>query len=195
MITTPVYLAMVAALAAERVFELALAARNRRIALAAGAFEAGQRLYLFMIGFHALFFVSLVYEAVWLRRPFPGTIGWIALGGAAIAQMLRYWAIVTLGVRWNTRIIVFADAVPVVAGPYRFLRHPNYLAVIIEMACVPMIHGCWLTGTVFSFVNAGLLTARIRQEEESLGENYKRTMDRLPRLIPSLNAVRGRILE
>lgn len=192
-ITTAAYLTIVAALAAERILELALSERNRKHALAAGAVESGHSHYVFMAAFHVLFLVSLVWEAVLLRRPFPATIGWIALGAAVAAQALRYWAVATLGVRWNTRIIIFPDAAPVTAGPYRFLRHPNYLAVIIEMACVPLIHGCWLTATVFSLGNAALLTVRIRKEEQSLGESYAHTMGSLPRLIPSLNFRRGRI--
>jgi len=191
-ITTPAYLLIVAALAAERLLELALSARNRKIAVAAGAIEFGHDHYVFMTAFHVFFFVSLVLEAVWSRHPFPGAIGWIALAGAAAAQALRYWAIATLGVRWNTRIIIFPDAAPVTSGPYRFLRHPNYLAVIIEMACVPMIHGYWLTAVVFSIGNAALLTVRIQREETSLGENYARTMSRLPRLFPSLTVGRER---
>jgi methyltransferase len=190
-ITTRVYLIIVAALAAERLLELALSARNRTIALAAGAIESGRGHYVVMAAFHVLFFVSLVLEAVWLKRPFLGAIGWLACGGAAGAQALRYWAIATLGLRWNTRILTFPGAAPVTAGPYRFLRHPNYLAVIIEMVCVPMIDGCWLTATVFSLGNAALLTVRIRQEEASLGEKYARTMSRLPRLVPSLKLGRG----
>jgi methyltransferase len=185
--TTAVFLIIVAAIAAERVVELVLSRRNRSIALAAGAIETGEDHYRVMTVFHVLFFVSVVLEAVVLRRPFPGVIGWAALGGAVGAQALRYWSIVTLGVRWNTRIIVFPDAAPVTSGPYRFLRHPNYLAVIIEMACVPMIHGCWLTAIVFSIGNAVILTVRIREEEASLGGRYAQAMNRLPRLIPWLN--------
>ena len=191
MITTGAYLVIVAAIAAERVFELVLSRRNRSIALAVGAVEAGDDHYLVMTVFHALFFVSLVAEVVGLRRPFPGAIGWAALGGAIGAQALRYWAIVTLGVRWNTRIIVFPDAAPVTSGPYRYLRHPNYLAVIIEMACVPMIHGCWLSAIFFSIGNAAILMVRIREEEASLGGSYALTMSRLPRLIPWLNRPLG----
>jgi methyltransferase len=186
-ITTGAYLTIIAAIAAERVLELIISRRNRSIALASGAVETGGDHYLVMTVFHTLFFVSLVVETVGLRRPFPGVIGWAALGGAIGAQALRYWAIVTLGVRWNTRIIVFPDAAPVTSGPYRFLRHPNYLAVIIEMACVPMIHGCWLTATVFSIGNAAILAVRIREEEASLGMNYARAMSSLPRLVPWLS--------
>lgn len=194
MITTRAYLLIVAALAAERLLELALSARNREIALAAGAIECGHDHYLFMSTFHVLFLLSLGLEAVWLRRSFPGVIGWLAVGGAVVAQALRYWAVATLGMRWNTRIIIFPDALPMTAGPYRFLRHPNYLAVIIEMACVPMIGGCWFTAIFFSLGNAVLLRVRIREEEKSLGKNYARTMGNLPGLWPSLSVIREHMI-
>lgn len=194
MITTRAYLLIVAALAAERVLELALSARNRKIALAAGAIEYGHDHYVFMSAFHVLFLLALVLEKVWLRPPFPPVIGWIAVGGAVAAQALRYWAVATLGARWNTRIIIFPNAAPVTIGPYHYLRHPNYLAVIIEMACVPMIGGCWLTAIVFSLGNAVVLTVRIREEEQSLGKNYARTMGSLPRLFPSLSVIREHMM-
>ena len=180
------YLAILAALALERLFHLALARRNARRALAAGAIEHGRAHYPLIAAFHALFLISAAAEAIVLRRPFPGALGWVALGGAAGAQALRYWSITTLGDRWNTRIIVFPAAPPVTGGPYRFMRHPNYLAVIAEMACVPLIHGCWLTAVAFSIGNAVMLRMRIRAEEAAMGPHYAREFARRPRLVPKL---------
>ncbi len=178
------YLTILAALAAERMFHLALAARNARRALASGAVEHGQSHYPAMAAFHALFLLSAAAEAIVLQRPFPGTLGWTALGGALGAQALRYWSVASLGSRWNTRIIVFPGMPPVKRGPYRFMRHPNYLAVIVEIACVPMIRGCWMTAVVFSIGNAVLLRVRIRAEEAAMGPRYASEFaDRL-RLIP-----------
>ncbi|HLK85462.1 MAG TPA: isoprenylcysteine carboxylmethyltransferase family protein [Candidatus Binataceae bacterium] len=178
------YLAVLAALAIERLIHLALARRNARRALAGGAIEHGRGHYAPIAVFHALFLISSAAEAIILKRPFPGALGWIALGGAAGAQALRYWSIATLGERWNTRIIVFPLAVPVIRGPYRFMRHPNYLAVIVEIACVPLIHGCWLTALVFSIGNAMLLRVRIRAEEAAMGPHYAREFAGRPRLVP-----------
>jgi methyltransferase len=181
------YLAILAALALERVFHLALAARNARRALAAGAVEHGRSHYPAMAAFHALFLISAAAEAVVLKRPFPGALGWIALCGALGAQVLRYWSVASLGSRWNTRIIVFPGMEPVVRGPYRFMRHPNYLAVIVEIACVPLIHGCWLTAIVFSTGNAALLRVRILTEEAAMGPRYALKFDGRPRLVPKLS--------
>ncbi len=180
------YLAIVAALALERVFHLGLASRNARRAFAMGAVERGRGHYPAMAAFHALFLFSAAAEAIVLKRPFPGALGWTALGGALGAQALRYWSIASLGARWNTRIIVFPGMPPISRGPYRFVRHPNYLAVIVEVACVPLIHGCWLTAVVFSIGNAVLLRVRIREEEAAMGPRYALKFGSRPRLIPKL---------
>lgn len=178
------YLAFLVALGAERIVELIISARNARWAFAQGAIEAGSGHYPAMAAFHTLFIVSCAAEAILFRRTFAGAIGWLALAGALTAQALRYWAVITLGRRWNTRIIVLPGVPPVTSGPYRLMRHPNYLAVIVEMICFPMIYGCWITAIVFSAGNALLLRVRIRAEESALGQLYRETFDSVPRLVP-----------
>src|SRR5690242_20418093 len=84
------------------------------------------------------------------------------------AQGLRWWCIGTLGRRWNTRVIVVPTLPPVSAGPYRWLRHPNYVAVVVEGVALPLVHLCWVTAVAFTVLNAGLLTVRIRVEEAAL---------------------------
>lgn len=178
------YLAFLGALGAERIAELIISARNARWAFALGAREAGGGHYSVMAAFHTLFIISCAGEALIFRQRFPGIVGWIALAGTMAAQALRYWAVMTLGQRWNTRIIVLPGAAPVTAGPYRLIRHPNYLAVVMEMICVPMIYGCWLTAVVFSAGNAALLRVRIKAEEAALGRAYEETFRFVPRLLP-----------
>jgi methyltransferase len=185
-ISLDAYLAILAALALERVFHLALAARNARRALAAGAVEHGQSHYPAMAAFHALFLISAAAEAVVLKRRFPGALGWIALCGALGAQVLRYWSVASLGSRWNTRIIVFPGMEPVVRGPYRFMRHPNYLAVVIEIAAVPMIGGAIFTAIAFSIGNALILAVRIPAEERAMGANYADALGSRRRFFPGL---------
>jgi methyltransferase len=185
-ISLRVYLAILAALAVERLFELVLSARNARRAFAMGAVEAGKSQYVILAAFHALFIIFAAAEAILLKRPFPGALGWAALCGALLAQAIRYWCVATLGPRWNTRIIVMPGAAPVTSGPYRFLRHPNYLAVILEVACVPLIHGCWLVAIIFSAANAALIAERIRTEEETMGPSYASAFSGTPRLVPRL---------
>jgi methyltransferase len=185
-ISLPVYLAILGGVGAERILELIISARHARWAFARGARESGTGHYPAMAAFHTLFIFSCGAEAILFGRTFPGAVGWIALGGALLAQGLRYWAVATLGQHWNTRIIVLPDAAPVTSGPYRFVRHPNYLAVVIEMVCVPMIYGCWLTAVIFSAGNSLMLRVRIKAEESALGTSYQDSFSSLPRLIPRL---------
>ena len=174
-------------LALERVLELWLSRRNAQRAFARGGVESGQGHYRVMVVFHTLFLAACVAEVLWLRRPFPGALGWAALGGAVAAQGLRYWAISTLGERWNSRIIVVPGAAPVTAGPYRYLRHPNYVAVVLELACVPLIHGAWLTAILFTLGNVVLLRVRIRAEEAALGSTWAQAFAHRPRFVPEVH--------
>jgi methyltransferase len=84
------------------------------------------------------------------------------------AQALRWWCIRTLGHQWNTRIVVVPDLPKITSGPYRLLPHPNYVAVVVEGFALPLVHGAWLTAAVFTVLNAGLLTVRVRAEDDAL---------------------------
>ena len=178
------YLVLLGAVAFQRVLELVISRRNVRTAFARGGFEVGQRHYGVMMFFHTAFLLSCAAEAIWLHRPFPGAAGFAAFAGVLLAQALRYWAIATLGWRWNTRVIVVPGEPPVTSGPYRFVRHPNYLAVIAEILLLPLVHGAWVTALAFSVGNAVLLQVRIRSEEEALGSTYASAFARRPRFIP-----------
>ncbi len=168
------FLALLAALGLERLFELSLSARHARAAFARGAVETGQRHYRVMAALHALFFVSCAVEVLWRRPPFHPALAVLGLTGLVCSMGLRYWAIHALGERWNTRILVLPGEPPVTGGPYRYLRHPNYLAVVMELACVPLIHTALFTAVAFSLANAAVLFVRIRAEEAALGERYQR---------------------
>lgn len=174
-----------AMLALERLNELRLSSRNAKKAFGRGATEVGHGQYRVMVVFHSLFFVACSIEVIVWNRPFPGILGYGALIGALGAQVLRYWAIATLGDRWNTRIIVFPHLDPIRDGPYRYLRHPNYLAVMLEMTCVPLVHGCWITASIYTLGNAVLLTARVRTEELALGPKYSQAFKSHSRRVPS----------
>jgi methyltransferase len=179
-VSVALYLGLLALLACERGAELLLARRNRARTLAAGGVETGRHAYAVMVVVHALFPVACATEVLVLDRPFPGPGGFAALAVALGAQSLRWWAIATLGERWNTRILVVPGAPPETGGPYRFLGHPNYLAVVLEMAAIPLVHGAWLTALVFSALNAALLAVRIPAEERALGSAWAETFGQRP---------------
>lgn len=178
------YLIFLGLLGTERLFELALSRRNARRAFERGGREVGQAHYRVMAALHTLFLVSCAAEVVLLGRPFHPAVGLPALVLAVCAQALRYWAIHTLGDRWNVRIIFVPGAAPVTSGPYRYVRHPNYVAVILELAMVPLIHGAYLTAALFSAANAALLYVRIRAEEAALGQAYQDAFAGRPRFVP-----------
>jgi methyltransferase len=180
------YFAFLALLAAERGVELAVSRSNARAAFAAGAHEVGREHYRMMAVMHTLFFVSCAAEVALFHRAFPGVLGFVALALALVAQALRYAAVTALGKRWNVRIIVWPHASPVTRGPYRFVRHPNYVAVAIELACVPLVHGAYLTAIAFSIADAAVLAVRIREEERALGASYEEAFRDRPRMIPRL---------
>jgi methyltransferase len=190
-VTERAYLAFLVLLAAERLFELRLSHRNARASFARGGVEVGRAHYRVMTALHTAFLLCCALEVVGWRRPFPGALGVLALLGALASQGLRYWAIATLGARWNTRVIFVPDERPVVAGPYRWVRHPNYVAVIAEIALVPLVHGAWVTAVAFTIANAALLAVRIRTEERALGGSYAVAFAGRPRFIPGTSAHRG----
>jgi methyltransferase len=168
----------------ERFFELWLSSRNARQAFSAGAVEVGQRHFRVMSLMHTIFFGAILAELFVFSRLFSPILGYASLVIVILSQLLRYWAITTLGERWNVRIIVLPGVAPVVGGPYRFLRHPNYVAVIAEILFLPLVHGCYLTAVLFSVMNAVVLWVRIRAEEEALGALYQDAFREHNRFIP-----------
>ncbi|OEJ93336.1 isoprenylcysteine carboxyl methyltransferase family protein [Streptomyces thermolilacinus] len=162
------YALLVLAVAVERGAELVVARRNARWSLARGAAESGRRHYPVMVALHTGLLVGCVAE-VWLAgRPFDPLLGWTMLALVVAAQALRWWCVVTLGPRWNTRVLVVPGLPLVAGGPYRWLRHPNYVAVVVEGLALPLVHGAWVTATVFTLANAVLLAVRVRCEEAAL---------------------------
>lgn len=172
--------AYLVALVVERLVELVLSKRNAAKAFARGGVEVGQAHYRVMTAFHTLFIIACALEA----RPFDPVLFFAFLPCALGAQALRWWAIRTLGERWNTRVIVVPGEQPVTGGPYRFMKHPNYLAVVVELFCVPMMMGAYFTAIVFSLGNALLLYVRIRAEERALGPQWQQAFAGKSRLLP-----------
>ena len=180
------YLIFLGAIIAERGFELWLSQRNARRMLARGGVEVGRIQYRLIVAFHTIFIAACAIEAI-VSHPAPApALALAAMLGETIAQGLRLWSIATLGENWNTRVIVIRGTPAKIAGPYRYVRHPNYCAVVIEIACVPLIYGMMRTAIIFSILNAVLLAFRIPLEERALGESYRHAFGSLPRFFPSL---------
>ncbi len=166
-----------------RLGELVLAESNRRWALARGGQEWDSNRYPWIVLVHILFYASLFLEWHFWS---PGWNGlwrvWLLL--LLAAQVLRWWAIFALGRCWNTRVIIMPGMNLVTAGPYRFVRHPNYVAVIIEFIAIPMLCSAYFTAVLLSLANAWILTCRIPREEEALRQGTGKALPPLPRFIP-----------
>jgi methyltransferase len=154
---------------AERLFELWLAAHNRRILLARGGREFFPETFKELVLLHTLFFAALLGESYPWQVPLA-SLTLFCLATLVVLMGLRYWCILTLGVFWNTRILVLPGTAAVRRGPYRFLKHPNYLVVTLEFALLPLLMRAPLTLIVFSLANLAILRRRIRFEEQALRE-------------------------
>ncbi|MCX4564928.1 MULTISPECIES: isoprenylcysteine carboxyl methyltransferase family protein [Streptomyces] len=162
------YTLLVLAVAVERLAELVVARRNAAWTRARDGVEHGRGHYPVMVVLHTGLLAGCLLEPLLADRPFLPALGWPALALALLAQALRWWCITTLGPYWNTRVIVVPGARLVGDGPYRLLRHPNYVAVVVEGAALPLVHSAWITATVFTLADAVLLTVRVRCENAAL---------------------------
>ena len=186
MTTHWIFFFFIVLLAIQRLAEVRLSRRNETRILSLGGREHAAGQFQVMKLLHAAWFVAMLAEVFGLQRPFhPG----LAIGAGIVflvGQALRYAAIRTLGERWTVRVMTLPGTAPVNHGIYRFLRHPNYLGVILEVFAVPLIHSAYLTAIIFSLANALLLAWRIRTEEAALNEqnNYGQVFAERPRFIP-----------
>jgi len=162
------YLLLIGAVAVERLAEVVVAERNRSMSRERGGVEFGAGHYPVMVALHTGLLAGCLLEPVALHRPFIPALGWPMLAIVLAAQALRWWCISTLRYQWNTRVIVIPGAARITGGPYRFVPHPNYVAVIVEGFALPLVHTAWITALVFSVLNAALLRTRIHVENAAL---------------------------
>jgi methyltransferase len=160
----PVAVAVLAFVSAQRLAELVLARHNTRLLLAKGGVEVGHRHYRAMVILHACWLLGL-----WVAAP-ARAVSLPLLAIFVLLQMARLWVLATLGGRWTTRIIVVPGAPLVRSGPYRFLRHPNYLIVAAEILILPLAFGLVLFALLFSLLNGIVLLVRIRTEDAALAQ-------------------------
>jgi methyltransferase len=192
------YSGLVLAVAGLRIFELGISRRRQRALRARGVAQVRERHFGAMVALHTAILVAALAEA-WLvpRAPLP-IVSPIALVLLIAANALRLWVIATLGPHWNVQIMDSAPLGVVTGGPFRFIRHPNYLAVFVELLALPLVHGAWLTALLGSAAHVWVLSQRIRAEESALlaHAGYRQAMgDKprfLPRLRPLLVPLRGR---
>lgn len=151
----------------QRISELFIAKRNEKWMLSQGAYEAGMRHYPFIVALHTIFFISFITEVLIMEKTIsPNWPLWLTL--FFITQLGRVWTLRSLGPFWNTKIIVLPGAKVVKKGPYRWVRHPNYIIVTLEFIVIPLLFQAYYTAIIFTLLNAWMLSIRIAAEEQAL---------------------------
>jgi methyltransferase len=153
---------ILALVTAQRGAELLLSRRNTQRLMARGAVEAAPGHYPLLVAVHASWLIAL-----WVFGH-NQTVNPLALAAYLALQGLRAWVMLTLGARWTTGIIVLPHEPLIVRGPYRFLRHPNYVVVAGEIAVLPLMLGLFWIAAIFTVLNAAVLFIRIRAENQAL---------------------------
>lgn len=185
------YFALLLGFAFLRVTELVVSQRHQSQLLAEGGRRVAEPTYLLMVAVHAGLFLGGAAEVWWLDRAFIPLLGWMMLFLLAGCVTGRVWVWRSLGAQWNTQVV--ASTRPIVdTGPYRYVRHPNYTIVIIEMFALPLTHTAYLTAFACSVMNAIVLRARIQLEEAVLlsRPDYAVKMAGKPRFLPALGGRR-----
>ena len=188
MVSQAIFLALVALVGLQRIFELIHSKRNVSRMLHHGGREHAPEQMKWMTLLHVGWLVGMCLEVLLLDRPFVWPLAIVALVVFAMGQLLRYSAMRALGDRWNVRIVTMPGEHVVTGGIYRYVRHPNYLGVALELAALPLVHGAWITAIAATVLNALMLKARIDAEEAALDydTDYREALSDRPRMVPVL---------
>jgi methyltransferase len=179
--STGLYLLLIAAVAVGRLAELLVSRRHEERLRARGAIEVGAGHYPAMVAVHAGLLVGAPFEVLALERPLLAPLAVAMLLLVMATTALRQWVIFTLGDRWTTRVLVLPGAPLIAGGPYRWLSHPNYLAVALEVPALALVHSAWLCALLFGAANLLVLARRLQVEEGALAPLRRETPARLAR--------------
>jgi methyltransferase len=187
-LTRTAFLILLACVGLERLVELQLSRRHQRELASGGARKQDDPQYRWMIALHAGVLIGAAVEVILLRRPFIAALAAVASLFFALATLLRWWVIRTLGMHWNTEVVNSAPLGVVSGGPFRWIRHPNYLGVFVELIALPLIHTAWITAALATAGNAFVLRNRLRIEETLLdaAPAYRAAMAGKPRFFPRI---------
>ncbi len=165
---TVAYVVLVLAVAVQRLAEVRISRRHVRALTAQGAVEHAPHQVPVMIALHGGWLVACVAEPLLWQRTVVPAIGAMSLGLLLAGQALRWSARRALGPRWTVPIVTLPGVPRVTSGPFRYVNHPNYLGVVIEIAALPLIHSAYVTAVAFTIANGLLLTWRVAAEEVAL---------------------------
>ena len=171
----------------QRIVELFIARDNEKWMKQRGALEFGTKHYRYMVLLHLLFFTVFFLEKITLNRGLSHLWS-LLLFIFFLTQVVRIWAMSSLGKYWNTKIIVLPHAQVVRRGPYRYIKHPNYFVVTIEFVVIPLLFEAYFTACLFTILNGLILSIRIPEEEKALKTltEYEGTFQNCKRFIPRL---------
>jgi methyltransferase len=186
------FLVLVGAVGACRLIELRLSRRHQRALAAGGAPVLPERIFPAMVALHTGILIAAVLETLLAARPFAAALAIPMVALVVLANALRFWVIATLGEHWNVRVVPSLSRGVVTSGPYRWIRHPNYVAVFVELTALPLVHGAYLTAIAGALLHAAILHRRIELEESVLmaDEAYRRAFAGKPRFLPYAPAPR-----
>ncbi len=182
------YVVLLLAVGLIRLMEVRISRRNQRRLMAQGVAKVPEPHFRWMILLHISVLVGAALEVLFLHRPFIPALA-IGMGFLfVLANALRWWVIRTLSEHWNIQVMASAQLGVVTRGPFRWIRHPNYLAVFVELIALPLIYTAWLTAIFAGSANAWVLSQRLAVEERVLLANptYQATMAAKPRFLPKL---------
>jgi methyltransferase len=182
------YWVLIAAIAAARLIELRISRRRQRAMIDRGVPRVREPHFRAMVLLHTAILLGAGLEATLTRRPPVPLLSALGLLAIAGATALRLWVIATLGPHWNVQVMDSLSLGVVTGGPFRFVRHPNYLAVFTELTALPLIHSAWLTAALGTAAHVWVLYHRIRAEEAALFAHpaYRQQMGGKPRFLPGL---------
>jgi methyltransferase len=187
-LSVALFLGLLALVGLTRLAELAVSRRHRDALARTGVKPRNDPYYPLMVALHAGTLAGAAAEVVLLRRPFVPLLAWAASALFILGMGLRWWAIRSLGGHWNTQVMDSAALGVVVRGPYRWVRHPNYLGVFVELAALPLIHTAWITALTAAAGNAWILKHRLDIEEPILESHleYRTAMAHKARFLPGI---------
>jgi methyltransferase len=187
-LSTIAFLVILAAVGLTRLAELQISRRHQRELARRGIQKRADPQYRWMVMLHAGVLGGAAAEVLLLRRPFIPVLAACMSLLVVLAMALRWWVIHTLGTHWNVEVMASTSLGVVTQGPFRWVRHPNYLGVFVELVALPLIHTAWITAVVAGVGNAWVLHNRLRVEEPMLHADpaYRIAMAWKPRFIPKL---------
>jgi len=182
------FLALLLAVAALRIFELRISKRHQQRMTSRGAAKVKDPYFRWMAMFHTLVLIGAAAEVVFLRRPLLPALAASMVVLFLAANLVRWWVIRTLGEHWNVQVVDSTKLGFVASGPFRYVRHPNYAAVFVEMIALPLIHAAWITALAGAVAHIIVLSLRLSVEDPVLLSNpdYAATMGSKPRFLPGL---------